>query len=87
MSIDTVFAPPLIVVLVYDLANSHWRLYLLWIATTHEYLCLTFDSLCHQPHIVGVNIEELAFFEVDCQARRHSTTIEEEMGEIFGYFW
>ena len=59
-SIDMSFAPPPIVVHVYNLSNSHWVLRLLSIAPTREYLCLKFDPMCDRPHIVGANQEELA---------------------------
>ena len=59
-SIDMSFAPPLIVVQVYNSGNFHWVLRLLLIAPTREYLCLKFDPLLDKPHIVGANKEELA---------------------------
>ena len=58
-SIDMSFAPPLVVVQVYNLGNSHWVLCLLLIAPTHEYPCLKFDPVCDQPRIVGANQKEL----------------------------
>ena len=63
-SIDMSFAPPLIVVQVYNLSNSHRVLRLLLIAPTREYLCLKFDPMCDRPHIVGANQEELAVVDL-----------------------
>ena len=67
-SIVMSFAPTPIVVQVYNLSNWHWVLRLLLIAPTREYLCLKFDPVCDQPHIVGANQEELA--AVDLIAER-----------------
>ena len=63
-SIDMSFVPPLIVAQVYNLDNSHWVLRLLLIAPAREYLCLKFDPLSDQPHIVGANREELAVVDL-----------------------
>ena len=63
-SIDMIFAPPLIVVRVYNMSNWHWVLRLLLIAPTREYLCLKFDPMCDRPHIVGANQEELAVVDL-----------------------
>ena len=62
------FAPPLVVVQVYNSGNFHWVLRLLLMAPTREYLCLKFDPLLDKPHIVGANKEELAV--VDALAER-----------------
>ena len=55
LPIDMSFPPPLILAQVYNLGNSHWVLCLLLIAPIRKYLCLKFDPLCVQPHIVGAN--------------------------------
>ena len=54
-SIDMAFAPPLIVVQVYNKRNTHRVVRLLLVARTHEYLCLMFDPVCNKPYIVGAN--------------------------------
>ena len=54
------FAPPLIVVQVYNLGNFHRVLRLILIAPSREYVSLRFDTLCDRPHLVGANQEEWA---------------------------
>ena len=58
------FAPPLIVVQVYNLGNWHWVLRLLFIAPTREYLSLKFDPLYDRPRIVGPHQVELAVVDL-----------------------
>ena len=88
-SIDMSFAPPLIVAQVYNMSNGHWVLRLLLIAPTREYLCLKFDPMCDQPHIVGANQEELAVVDliaerkgVDPQQRKRWSKILDAFGAL-----
>ena len=50
-SIDMHFAPPLIVVQVYNMSNRHWVLRLFLIGPIREYFCLNFDPMCDRPHV------------------------------------
>ena len=60
MSIDMVYAPPLLVARMYNVLNEHWVLRLLLVSPTRTFLCLGFDPPCNKPYIVGANMEELA---------------------------
>ena len=82
-SIDMSFAPPLIVAQVHNLGNFHRVPRLLFIAPTHECLCLKLDPHCHRPHIVGVNQDELAV--VDLIAEREG--IQPSSGRSGQSFW
>ena len=85
-SIDMSFAPPLIVVQVYNLGNFHWTFRLLLIASTREYLCLKFDPLCDQPHIVGANQEELFVVHLIAEQEGIQPEQRKKCAKILGVF-
>ena len=85
-SIDMSLAQPLIVVHVYNMNNWHWVLRLLLIAPTREYLCLKFDSMCHWPHIVGANQEELAVVHLIAERKGVEPQQRKKWSKIFDAF-
>ena len=64
VSIDLLYAPPLLAAQVYNLRNTHWVLRLLLVSPTRTFLCLVLDLLCNRPYIVGANTEQLAILNL-----------------------
>ena len=47
VSIDMVYAPPLLAAQIYYWRNEHWVLRLLLVSPTRTFLCPVFDPLCN----------------------------------------